>query len=265
MKRSAQVTRQAIANTNHRNRLVDPVGGASLAFRARESILHSILERRFEDSRLPPENELADMLGVSRTTVRSALQSLEQHGVLTRSPRRGTRVHSRMSPSMVALQRLIGFERLLEEQGYDVSTTTKVTKTETPPPEATEALLLGRKGAWYKIDRKFLASGQPAIWLINLFPVELLSKQPRRNQFEQSPFEMGDLLIGGPIDHALAELIPGTASQEVVENLRLKLGEAYLLLKEVHYSASGKALAFSLIHVNDRVVRFQLHRGGHGL
>jgi len=72
-------------------KIVDSVGGASLAHKAREAILHSILERRFEDSRLPPENELADMLGVSRTTVRSALQSLQQHGVLTRSPRRGTR------------------------------------------------------------------------------------------------------------------------------------------------------------------------------
>ena len=40
-----------------RDKVVQPVGGTSLANRARESILHSILERRFEDSRLPPENE----------------------------------------------------------------------------------------------------------------------------------------------------------------------------------------------------------------
>jgi DNA-binding FadR family transcriptional regulator len=46
--------------------VVESVGGTSLAHRARESILDSILERRFEDSRLPPENELAEMLGVSR-------------------------------------------------------------------------------------------------------------------------------------------------------------------------------------------------------
>lgn len=91
------------------DRLVEPVGGASLANRAREEILNSVLERRFEGSRLPPENDLAHMLGVSRTTIRSALQSLEQHGVLTRSPRRGTQVDVRMSPSMVALQRLIGW------------------------------------------------------------------------------------------------------------------------------------------------------------
>src|ERR1700716_2363805 len=144
--------------------MLEPVGGASPADRARESILHSILERRFEDSRLPPENELAGMLGVSRTTVRSALQSLEQHGVLTRSPRRGTQVHGRLSPSMVALQRLIGFKRLLEEQGYTVETITNARVTVAAPGEVVEALGVARATPIYAIDRLFVASGKAAIW-----------------------------------------------------------------------------------------------------
>src|SRR5882762_4704487 len=184
--------------------MVDSVGGTSLAHRARESILHSILERRFEDSRLPPENELADMLGVSRTTVRSALQSLEQHGVLTRSPRRGTQVHGRLSPSMVALQRLIGFTRLLE------------------------------------------ASGKPAIWAINYIQADLFSERPADDQLAQSPFDMGDLLVGGPVDHALVELVPCKATNAVVKRLGLKPSEPYILLKELHLSESGAVLGFSL-------------------
>ena len=241
------------------------MGGASLAARARESILESILDRRFEDSRLPPESELADMLGVSRTTVRSALQSLEQHGVLTRSPRRGTQVRGRMSPSMVALQRLIGFARLLEEQGYTVETTTNVITTANPPAEAREALGLRDKPDCYEIDRTVIASGTPAIWAIDYFPISLLSRQPRRNQLATSPFEMGDLLIGGPIDHAMVELMPSKASHYVAERLGLKVADAYLLLKETHFSESSKVLGFSLIHVNDHFVRFHLYRGGDGL
>ncbi len=94
--------------TNHRQakgvgRLLEPVGSVSLTNRATESILASIFADRFEDGRLPPEGDLAVMLGVSRTTVRAALQSLEQHGVLTRRPGRGTQVRGRMSPSTVAL------------------------------------------------------------------------------------------------------------------------------------------------------------------
>jgi 5,10-methylene-tetrahydrofolate dehydrogenase/methenyl tetrahydrofolate cyclohydrolase len=40
----------------------------SLAAQAREAILESIMNRRFQNGQLPPEKDLADMLGVSRTT-----------------------------------------------------------------------------------------------------------------------------------------------------------------------------------------------------
>ncbi len=243
---------------------MEAVGGTSLAFRAREAILHSILERRFEDSRLPPENELADMLGVSRTTVRSALQSLEQHGVLTRSPRRGTQVHGRLSPSMVALQRLIGFHRLLEEQGYAVETVTTPTIITAVPEEVASALGTAAGTRVYEISRLFFASGQPAIWAINYIASDLFSETPSDEQLAQSPFDMRDLLVGGPVDHAVVELVPRKANEEVVKQLALKSAEAYLLLKETHYSAAGVVLGFSLIHVNDRFVRFRLYRGGDG-
>jgi len=243
---------------------LEPVGGASLADRARESILHSILERRFEDSRLPPENELADMLGVSRTTVRSALQSLEQHGVLTRSPRRGTVVHGLLSPSMVALQRLIGFTRLLEEQGYSVETLTDARITTAAPDEVVVALGLPKTAPIYEIDRLFVASASPAIWAMNYIQADLFTHPPRKDQLAQSPFDMGELLIGGPVDHALVELVPQKATKQVAKRLGIKSGEAYILLKELHLSAAGGVLGFSLIHVNDRFVRFRLHRGGDG-
>ena len=243
---------------------MEAVGGTSLAFRAREAILHSILERRFEDSRLPPENELADMLGVSRTTVRSALQSLEQHGVLTRSPRRGTQVHGRLSPSMVALQRLIGFARLLEEQGYAVETVTTANMIIDVPDEVASALGTAPGAKVYAISRQFFASGQPAIWVINYIASDLFTDTPSDEQLAQSPFDMRDLLVGGPVDHAVVELVPRKATAEVVKQLALKSAEAYLLLKETHYSASGVVLGFSLIHVNDRFVRFRLYRGGDG-
>jgi GntR family transcriptional regulator len=244
--------------------MVEPVGGTSLAHRAREAILHSILERRFEDRRLPPENELADMLGVSRTTVRSALQSLEQHGVLTRSPRRGTQVHGHLSPSMVALQRLIGFTRLLEEQGYTVETITTPVVTSVPPEEVARALELRTGGRVFAISRLFVASGKPAIWAINYIPTALFRGRPSDRQLAQSPFDMGELLLGGPIDHALVEIVPSKATREVASRLRLKPAEPYLLLKETHLSAASVALGFSLIHVNDHFVRFRLYRGSDG-
>lgn len=247
-----------------RDRAAESSGGASLAQRTREAILHSILDRRFKDQRLPPENELADMLGVSRTTVRAALQSLEQHGVLTRSPRRGTQVHGRLSPSMVALHRLIGFARLLEESGYkvDVISTPKLTRS--APAEVVAALDLPRRAPIYEVSRLFVASGKPAIWALNYIAAERFAEPPSQDDLAQSPFDMGELLTGGPVDSALVELVPAKATKPVIQHLGLAPGTAYLLLKETHFSDTGKVLGFSQIHVNDRFVRFRLYRGGDG-
>lgn len=238
------------------------MAGGSLAYRTREAILESILERRFEDSRLPPENELAELLGVSRTTVRSALQSLEQHGVLTRSPRRGTQVHERLSPSMVILQRLIGFKRLLEESGYAVEVITTPRVITNAPAEVYEGLAEPPGTPVYEIDRLFLASGKPALLAINYIRADLFVDQPSDEDLAQSPFDMRSLLAGGPVDHAVVEIVPSKATRETGRRLGLKPSEPYLLLKELHLSETGQILGFSLIHVNDHFVRFRLHRGG---
>ena len=246
--------------------MLEPVTSGSLAVRVRETILQAVLEHRFEDGRLPPEDELAEMLGVSRTTVRAALQSLEHHGVLTRSPGRGTVIHNRMTPSMVALQRLIGFAQLLREQGHEVSYDGMCTRGPSPNPEATAMLGLGADADCYTFERTLLADGKPAIWAIDVFPTAVFARElVTDGPLPPSPFAMDRDLLVQTIDHAVVELMPHSAGEELVEKLGLEPTEPCLLLKETHYAASGEPLGFSWIHVNDHFVRFQLIRRREGL
>src|SRR3954451_9913890 len=90
-----------------------------LAMRARSAILRAIFDGSFE-SKLPNEDRLAEMLNVSRTTVRTALHGLERDGVVTRRRAIGTIINPHARPSSLALQRLIGFDGLLSERGHDV-------------------------------------------------------------------------------------------------------------------------------------------------
>ena len=55
------------------------------------------------------------MMNVSRTTIRSALQSLQQHGIVSRKRAVGTTINGHIRPSALALQRLVGFDTLLRE------------------------------------------------------------------------------------------------------------------------------------------------------
>jgi GntR family transcriptional regulator len=74
-----------------------------LAVKVRDTILQAILDERFDNGRLPSEDELASMLNVSRTTIRTALHSLEQDGIITRRRALGTTVNKHVAPDLVAL------------------------------------------------------------------------------------------------------------------------------------------------------------------
>jgi GntR family transcriptional regulator len=211
--------------------VVQGVGVGSLVSRAKAAILESVLAGRFEDDRLPAEPVLASMLGVSRTTVRAALQRLEQDGLLSRAPGRGTTIRRQGVP-MVGLQNLVGFTPLLEEGGHTVTrrSSWRISTVAEAPPLAEAGFSPTTK--CFIFEKLLLANGEPAIWLRDMFPVSVFAKLPRKNQhLPESIFEIGDLLFRERVDYARVVLIPAAADAAVAEQLHLGLGEPHLLLK----------------------------------
>src|ERR1700758_3783733 len=100
-------------------RPLKPLHTPPLADQPRDSLLRAIREDRFPEGRLPPEAELADQLGVSRGTLRAALQSLSADGLVSRRRRHGTYVNKHVLRSSMQLNRLIPFARLVEQSGYE--------------------------------------------------------------------------------------------------------------------------------------------------
>ena len=66
--------------------LIAQLDNRLLAAQARAEILRAIFDGRLE-GKLPNEERLAELLNVSRTTVRTALHGLERDGVITRQRR----------------------------------------------------------------------------------------------------------------------------------------------------------------------------------
>lgn len=85
--------------------------GSSLTTRIRGEILAVLAERRLEPTdRLPPERELAVMLGVSRPSLREAIKALEAEGRL--EVRHGQGVFVAPPPTRSALQRALRDDQL---------------------------------------------------------------------------------------------------------------------------------------------------------
>jgi GntR family transcriptional regulator, transcriptional repressor for pyruvate dehydrogenase complex len=81
--------------------LFKPVKPKRLSDEAIEQILGLMTDGRLQPgSKLPPERELITLLGVSRTSLREAIRTLEVRGLLRVVPGRGTFVSEQQGPSL---------------------------------------------------------------------------------------------------------------------------------------------------------------------
>ena len=71
-----------------------------------------------DNMKLPPESELSAKLGVSRVTVRRALDEMENEGIILRMQGRGTFVNPEALKIQVNLLPGEEFTRLIEQCGY---------------------------------------------------------------------------------------------------------------------------------------------------
>src|ERR687896_843249 len=108
--------------------------------------------------RLPAEPELAAALGVSRATLRDALQSLEEDGFVTREHGAGTFVTFR--PRLRNnLDVNFGVTQLIQAQGLEPGTTSLRVSTAAPDEDGVEKLALAPDDEVVVVERVRTADG----------------------------------------------------------------------------------------------------------
>ena len=233
-------------------------GSGRLAERARTAILEAILDGRFE-GRLPPEEELAEMLGVSRTSIRAALEGLEAMGLFTRRRSIGTTVNTHVPPTTLALDRLIGFDWLLRERGHQVEAETSCAFEPLPAgfAEGAEALA----GVECCVMRTtYFANGVAAIGVFDAIPIHNLRRRRLPKSVPSSLFEFSRLYCRETIDHAIVNLIPMIARAGDSHLASIPAGHPFLRLRETHLTRSAAVVGWSTIDVNDAYIRFDVLR-----
>jgi GntR family transcriptional regulator len=238
---------------------LEPLNTGPLVERVRAAILDAILKRDFVD-KLPSEGVLASDLNVSRTTVRTALHSLEQEGIVSRRRAIGTTINAHVRPSALALQRLVGFAELLTEKGYEVRV--EADHKRAPAPSDILAAFPTEIGAEdvLLISRRFYADGGLAISLRDAMPWSNVDR-PDALPDDADPvsFDFTRRYARRQVDHAVVEIV-ATVAREGNTALDMPDGEAFSRLLERHYTRNGELVAVSIIDVDNDYVRFEVVR-----
>lgn len=233
----------------------------SLVRQAKEVISEAIAAGSFPNGRLPPEDRLAKTLGVSRGTVREALNLLEADGIVARRRGVGTTLNLHLLAGRILLNQVAGFYELLSAAGFKTEIAwSRLSEREAPFDIAPRlACKDGESVLW--LDRLLLANTQPAIHITEMVLKEHVTQPITASDFSESIFTFADRFCTRPIHHTVVELIPSVATRELTNLLpTLSLGDPFLSLIETHYTDEATPIAASRVHVVDKFVRFNVVR-----
>ena len=202
--------------------------------------------------RLPPEKELADSLGVSRGTLRLALERLESNGEVNRRQGSGTFVGRVAMPPAFSegLEVLESYASLARRQGKRLTALDISIEQAKAPGYVAEALGIRRGVKTPLIQRTLVADGTVAAHMrdvvhpdITLPPADELRAELQAGQM------MLDVLVehGIPIAFARTHVNPRLVEPDsrVGQALKATRLTATLELSEVMHLAEGQAVQYS--------------------
>ncbi|HEX4760700.1 MAG TPA: GntR family transcriptional regulator [Thermoleophilaceae bacterium] len=202
--------------------------------------------------RLPPEHELGAMLGVSRGTLRTALERLESSGEIVRRQGSGTFVASVPRPTALdeGLERLESYTSLARSRG--VQLTLGELRIERRPLDAAGAAQFGVEPGMpaTTITRLLLADGEAAATMVDtIHPnVELPTDTRLRKAMERGDMVLDVLQAQGlPVAYANTRIVPRLMSgrERTGKALGITGATAVLELQETYHLTSGEIVHFS--------------------
>lgn len=211
-----------------------------------ESIRQAIQEGRLKPGeQLPSEPQFADQLGVSRTTLRSAVKTLLMDGILEQKRGVGTFVAknpliidyngSRALPSITELIRLQGYAPGTVAFKWEVIPASEDLARELDLSPGTELIHLSRTRT---------ANGKPVIHCEEYLPTTVLRPEMIPQQTEDWSLYRVLRNLGRGARVVVCTAIPVVADPLLAERLQVPIQHSLLLLRQTHYSSDGKPVLF---------------------
>lgn len=212
------------------------------------------------DRQLPSEETLAELAGLSRTTIRNALLKLERQGLVVR--RHGVGTFATGGPLSIAtsLEVLSSIAGVIRSNGYEPQAEHMVMHTEWDTPSSIAKRMSLPKGSpVYYVARLYLADVFPAIYVINRIPVYLDGKLVNMDGFQGEVLPFLESTVGIKVDRALTAVRATSATRELATAMSVKVGASLLLLDQVAYSR-GRVIAHSLAYHNSKYITYSVTR-----
>lgn len=197
---------------------------------------HEIEQGKWQvGSRIPSERKLALAFNVSRMTLRQALQTLVDEGILERRVGAGTYVANQKVQEKVA--GVTSFTDLMKAQGRKPSSKTISYHLARPSASESEHLQISEATQVLRMERIRYADNIPICFEVTTVPAALIndfSKKEVTRSFYHA-LERRGYQLGGARQVVSATV----ANEQIAEYLKIHRGDAILLMRQITCLRSG--------------------------
>ena len=229
-------------------------------FQLTAEALEEILLETEPGTYLPSEPDLAKRLGVSRATLREAMRTFEERGLIVRRQGVGTIVTQPPKIIETGLERLESIETLAERLNLDVEMGELDFSQRMPSADEMSIMEILADQTLAEVRRVIHTDGRPVAYLVDAVLNEMLPEDVLSPAFQGSVLdaflERGEVQLG----LSKTEITAVSASAEVARKLQIQRGDVLLRLEAYLFSMEGKAIDHSMSYFLPGVFRFHVLR-----
>lgn len=214
---------------------------------AKNHILDFINENKLKPGdQLPTEIELAEKIGVSRLTLREALNALKNEGIIHSTQGRGTFLSCRCDQIRDVLNTCLSITRMISDSGFQAGTSVFERSIVEADEIVARKLDIPTGAGVVCCTRVRLADGKPVGYTKDFLAPKLtpqfLSTTPTED-FSMDRFLKEECKI--ELGVSLTEMIPIVATEFLADCLEVELGQPLMLLQDFVQDVYGNPLIYA--------------------
>ena len=211
-------------------------------------------------ARMPSEGELAAELGISRTTLRMAMTSLVNEGIIIRRQGDGTYVNRRALEISTHLQNFWSFSQLIEDGGHSSEVKMLSAVQRTVNEEEAIALEIDPDSTVFVLERLFFADDVPVIYSINSLSAQLLTRDTSQYNPQQSIYEFLREFADQEITYSTSDINAVIPPEPVIQAMGWKGTRPLLKFLDLFYNKNNHPVVLGVNYYNDQFLGMRLVR-----
>jgi GntR family transcriptional regulator len=212
-------------------------------------------------AKLPAESELGTIFGVSRITVRQALNDLQKEGVIFTVPGKGTFV-AKPRPSQ-DLNRLEGFGEAMSRKGHRIVNRVLKHATVEASDEVAARLGLAPGRPVTEINRVRFLDRDPVSFEVTWLPTSVGERLRHENLAERDIFLILETDYAIALGHADIQIGAVNAEPELAGLLGVAPGTALLRIERLTFAQDGTPLDYEHLYVRGEAFQYALRLPRH--